>query len=117
MGWMFLGASAFNGDLSQWDVSNVTSMINMFYRASVYNGDISQWDVSKVTSMHNMFGGGSKLSVANYDTLLNNWSLLNLQNDVVFTAGSSQYSADSQAARDFLSTQFNWIIIDAGVAE
>ena len=46
--------SKFNGDISQWDVSNVTDMSGMFYD-STFNGDISQWDVSNVTSMNSVF--------------------------------------------------------------
>ena len=34
--------SQFNGDLSKWDVSNVTGMINMFSNAQ-FDGDISEW--------------------------------------------------------------------------
>ena len=30
----------FNGDISKWNVSNVTTMLGMFYR-STFNGDIS----------------------------------------------------------------------------
>ena len=55
MGAMFYGASAFNGDISSWNVSNVTYMRVMFYEANSFNGDISQWDVSKVTNMESMF--------------------------------------------------------------
>ena len=44
----------FNGDISQWDVSNVIDMSGMFY-GSQFNSDISQWDVSSVTDMHSMF--------------------------------------------------------------
>ena len=29
-----MGASSFNGDLSSWDVSNVTYMAGMFYEAT-----------------------------------------------------------------------------------
>jgi surface protein len=47
--------SDFNGDISQWDVSNVTDMNAMFYNNSKFNGDISEWDVSNVTNMKNMF--------------------------------------------------------------
>jgi len=36
------------GDISQWDVSEVTDMSCMF-RYSQFDGDISQWDVSQVT--------------------------------------------------------------------
>jgi surface protein len=42
--------NAFNGDISQWDVSNVTDMSFMFYRSN-FTGDISKWDVSNVTNM------------------------------------------------------------------
>lgn len=39
MSYMFY-ASKFTGDISQWDVGNVTAMREMFY-GSVFNGDIS----------------------------------------------------------------------------
>jgi surface protein len=48
-------ADRFNGDISKWDVSNVTDMTSMFYETS-FNGDISNWDVSNVTNMKFMFG-------------------------------------------------------------
>ena len=41
----------FNGDISQWDVSNVTDMSFMFSSCKSFNQDISKWDVSKVTDM------------------------------------------------------------------
>ncbi len=50
-------SNRFNGDISGWDVSKVTTMHYMFYGATVFNGDISGWDVSKVTNMSNMFNG------------------------------------------------------------
>ncbi len=56
---MFQYASAFNGDISRWDVSSVMNMSDMFEQASVFNGDISGWDVSKVTNMSDMFNYAS----------------------------------------------------------
>jgi len=50
---MFL-LSVFNGDISQWDVSNVTNMCCMFNN-SKFNRNISQWDVSKVNDKRDMF--------------------------------------------------------------
>jgi surface protein len=41
--------TAFNEDISKWDVSNVTDMRHMFDNAESFNEDISKWDVSNVT--------------------------------------------------------------------
>ena len=46
--------SEFNGDISKWNTSNVIDMNSMFSK-SEFNGDISQWNTSKVTDMGGMF--------------------------------------------------------------
>lgn len=43
-------------DISQWDVSNVIYMNEMF-EDSLFNGDISPWDTSLVREMTDMFSG------------------------------------------------------------
>lgn len=45
----------FNGDISQWDVSNVKDMFRMFC-GSKFNGDISKWNMLNVTEKDRMFG-------------------------------------------------------------
>ena len=47
--------SDFNGDISTWDVSNVTNMSSMFVECKEFNQDISNWDVSKVKNSENVF--------------------------------------------------------------
>merc|ERR1712032_268934 len=53
----FSQASAFNQDLSNWNVGKVTSMAMIFAQASVFNSDLSKWNVGKVTAMDHMFSG------------------------------------------------------------
>lgn len=50
--------SKFNGNISEWDVSNVTDMRGMFAYSN-FNGDISGWKdkVKKVKDMRWMFDG------------------------------------------------------------
>ena len=47
----------FKGDISKWDVSNVTNMCSMFSLCDKFNCDISNWDVSNVKNMSYMFYG------------------------------------------------------------
>eukprot|EP00978_Attheya_sp_CCMP212_P029137 scaffold102517_cov89-Attheya_sp.AAC.2 len=46
----FDGLSTFDDPLC-WDVSSITTMNQMFYDASAFNQDLSAWDVSNVTAM------------------------------------------------------------------
>ena len=47
---MFEYAESFNGDISEWNVSNVRDMSKMFEYAESF-GDISEWNVSNVRDM------------------------------------------------------------------
>ena len=70
---MFINATDFNGDISSWNVGNVTYMYAMFQGASSFNGNIGSWDTSKVISMSYMFqsasafNNGGSSSIANWD--------------------------------------------------
>jgi len=50
----FLNRTDFNADISSWDVSNVTTMYNMFAETS-FNQNIGNWNVGNVTRMTSMF--------------------------------------------------------------
>ena len=52
---LFSYASDFRDDISQWDVSNVTSMSGLFEGATSFNCDISNWETGKVTDMGWLF--------------------------------------------------------------
>jgi surface protein len=59
---MFYDATAFNADISGWDVSQVTSMNGMFQNATSFNADISGWNVGKVTDMSYMFASATSFN-------------------------------------------------------
>jgi len=64
----------FNGDISNWDVSNVKDMHFMFADTK-FAGDISKWDVSNVENMNNMFYGCN-----DFDCNLNDWNVKKVKN-------------------------------------
>ena len=66
-------ASSFNGDISNWDVSNVSNMVSMFSH-STFNGNISNWDVSNVSNMNHMF------SSSTFNGDISNWDVSNVSN-------------------------------------
>ena len=64
----------FNGDISDWDVSNVTNMHGMFWGCEHFNGDLSKWDVSNVKDMHNMFN-----CCVNFNGDISKWNVSNVE--------------------------------------
>ncbi len=52
---VFRDRTAFNEDVSYWDVSNVTTLSSAFREAESFNQDIGNWDVSNVTSLSSTF--------------------------------------------------------------
>ena len=109
---MFEGATSFNQTLDNWNVSSITNMQSMFNGATTFDQNLDNWDVSSVTNMSNMFLNG-KLSIANYDATLIGWDALNLQPNVDFHAGTSQY-CNAAAQRTNMINNDGWTITDGG---
>jgi surface protein len=112
MSGMFANATAFNGDISGWDVSSVTNMNSMFDGATAFNGDISGWDVSAVTLMIYFMKYKSTADYDYYDNLLNAWSLLTLQNGVTWDMGAIDYTSAGATARQSIIDTYGWTIFD-----
>lgn len=63
------GAAAYYGDISEWDVSDITDMAQLFKdKMNVRDVDLRSWDVTKVTTMYAMFEGASR-----FDGNLSGW--------------------------------------------
>jgi len=112
MRFMFFNATSASPDTSNWDVSSVDNMDRMFFGALSANPDMRNWNVSNVTDMSKMLQN-SNLSVENLTACYENWSQLNLQQNVEFSAGNTKYNASGQAGRDILVNTYNWIIEDS----
>ncbi len=66
--------SLFEGDISEWNTSNVTNMDYMFYQATNFNSNIGNWDVSNVTKMDYMFNNAEK-----FNQNISSWNLDNIK--------------------------------------
>jgi len=71
--WNLFAESSFNQPLNNWDVSNVKSMSGMFWRAESFNQPLNKWNVSNVTSMEMMFRGATS-----FNQPLNDWNVSNV---------------------------------------
>jgi surface protein len=75
---MFNSASAFNQDLSGWDVGNVQFMNGMFLVAIAFNNNgsalINNWNTSNLASAQQMF------RLCNFNQPLNLWDTSSVQN-------------------------------------
>ena len=70
---MFENATDFNRNIEAWDTGNVTFMIGMFRNAESFNGNIADWDTGNVESMANMFNGA-----ISFDRDLGSWDIGNI---------------------------------------
>jgi len=89
MGVMFRNAVNFDQDLTNWNVSNVTSMDGMFSGAVNFYGDISSWNVSSVTSMGDMFSAH-----IHFNQDLSTWDVSNVTNMFAMFEDAENFNQD-----------------------
>ena len=73
--WLFMDNTAFNEDISHWDVSSAKWMHAMFRNAKSFNKSISDWDVSKLNVIASMFNDAEK-----FNQPIGNWNVSNVTN-------------------------------------
>ena len=76
-----------NIDISEWDVSNVRDMGQMFMWCERFNCDISEWNVSNVDNTSYMFDG-----CRNFNCDLSDWNVSNVENMEGMFEGCNSYS-------------------------
>jgi len=78
-----------NVNISDWDVSSVTDMAQMFHGSELFNQDISKWDTSSVTSMYGMFNGADM-----FDQDIGNWNVGSVTTMRAMFAWYSKFNKD-----------------------
>ena len=121
MNYLFSGpvTGYFNGDISEWDVSNVKYMVGMFQNSNFNNDSICDWDVSNVKNMCGMFIN------AKFNGDLSSWDVSSVtdMSDMFFKAGFNNNSIcnwDVSSVTDmhgmFSESKFNQPISDWDVS-
>jgi len=75
LAFLLKNATAFNQNLTTWNVSNVTNMAYLFNGATSFNQPLNGWNVGSVHFMDNMFNGATE-----FDQPLNSWNVTNVSN-------------------------------------
>jgi surface protein len=88
---VFDRAENFNSDISNWDVSGVTTTAYMFLDAHAFNADLSRWDVAGVTHMQNMFERAET-----FDRDLGDWDVTAVTENAGFLTGAEQFRIETR---------------------
>ena len=86
---LFLNCTAFDDDLSGWDVSQVTTISGTFQGCTNFNGNITGWDVSNVVSAYGTFQGCSKFTQD-----ISGWNTAKIVDMTNMFSGATLFNAD-----------------------
>ena len=102
----------------EWETSRIFFMQGCFQGASLFDQNIGDLNISNVTNFTNfMFGKTfSDFSAANYDALLIGWASQTVQPNLSINFGTIKRTSASDAAKLVLtSAPNNWTIVDGGI--
>ena len=86
---MFAGCQSLNSpfNLNFWDISNVTDLSGMFKGCANFNQALSQWDTSNVTDMSGMFEGA-----ISFNQNIGTWNTSNVTDMSKMFKGASSFN-------------------------
>lgn len=89
---MFQGATSFNDDISNWDVSTATNLGSVFSGARTFNRNIGAWDTSLATITSSMF-----LNATSFNQDISNWNVSSVTGMNSMFAGATAFNQDISA--------------------
>ena len=104
--------------INEWDTSLITNMVSMFQNATNFNQNLSNLNISNVTTMTNFMVNKTFLnfSTANYDALLIGWASRPVKPNINISFGTIKRTSASTSARAVLTGSPNlWTITDGGI--
>ena len=105
---LFVGKTI-HGDISVWDVSNVTSMAWTFANQSTFNQEIGNWDISNVESLSHVF-----INAPTFNHDIGNWNTESVINmDAAFFFANS-FNQDISGWDVSNVTSMNSMFLQAG---
>lgn len=84
---MFRGGALFNGIVNNWDVSNITDISGMFFGAGVFNRPLDNWTTNSITDMSETFSGASR-----FNEPLDNWNTAAVTNMTGMFRGAGRFN-------------------------
>jgi len=123
---MFRSCASLNPNISNWNVSNITTMRSMLQQTA-FNQNIGIWDITSVSNFQFFLTSNNSLTTTNYDAILIGWEAtlqVTYPNGSGYTPtisidfGNSEYTGGGAAetSRTSLINNFNWTITDGGIA-
>ena len=88
--------------------STVTDMSYMFSGATSFDQNLGNWNVSNVYSFYDVFNNAA-LSITNYNSTLNGWANLNVQSNQEIGCRGLVYSPNGLTGRNTLSNTYGWV--------
>ena len=106
----FMNASKFVGNVSGWDVRNVSSATGTFLNAKSFNQNLELWDVQNIAAFQN-FLKGTRLSSENFERTITKWAKLpRLQRNVVISFGDAElHNEEAIAAKNHIISNYSWL--------